>query len=83
MVEESINNVQIDFCKSNDESDNKYLEKFKTKEIEIISNDSQLSETSLNKFRKNYYPICEGIPNIVCACEGLIFYIIDRKLNYL
>ena len=65
-------------------NDKLYEDYYKQGVIELISKDSSLYNSPLNKFRKNFYPTnIEGIPDIICACNGYIFYINNDKLNYL
>lgn len=51
--------------------------------IKIIQKSDQLCNTVLDRYRRNKYPDLSHIPNIVDACEGIIFYIEDGKINYL
>lgn len=77
------------FAKSDDNSDGDYSDKtykeYYDKEIiKIIPKSSDLKDTYLNNFRRNSYPWnIEGIPNIIGATNGIIFYINDNKINYL
>lgn len=51
----------------------------------VINKQENLFSTELNNYRRNSYPIdIVGIPNIIDACCGLIFYLDDkRNINYL
>lgn len=52
--------------------------------IKIVKNTERLFDSWLNDYRKNSYPInISGIPNIVGACDGLVFYIENNNINYL
>jgi len=51
--------------------------------IKIIQKDAKLCDTILDRYRRNSYRSFNRIPNIVDACNGLIFYIEDGKINYL
>ena len=51
--------------------------------IKIIQKTDQLCDTILDRYRRNRYPDISHIPNIIDACNGIIFYIEDGKINYL
>lgn len=71
------NNVKADI------SDDTYKNYYDKEIIKIIHKSSKISETILDKYRRNRYPENDTIPNIVDACDGIIFYIEDGKINYL
>ena len=65
-------------------SDTTYKNYYDKGYIKIIQNTDQLCNTVLNRYRRNKYPLdLDNIPNIVDACEGVIFYINNGKINYL
>ena len=64
--------------------DDLYKQYYLDKDIEVVGKNEELYTTVLNRFRKNSYPTdIQGIPDIVGACEGVIFYKNGKIINYL
>lgn len=68
---------------SNEVSNDTYKNYYDKGYIKIIQKTDQLCNTVLDRYRRNRYPDISHIPNIVDACNGIIFYIEDGKINYL
>lgn len=51
--------------------------------VYVIYETEDLSNTILEKYRRNVYPSCKGIPQLIGSYCGLIFYRIGSKVNYL
>ena len=64
-------------------SDTTYKNYYDKEVIKIVRKTDQLSNTILDRYRRNRYPNIDKIPNIIDACNGIIFYIEDGKINYL
>ena len=68
---------------SKEVSNETYKNYYDKEYIKIIQKDAKLCDTILDRYRRNSYRSFNRIPNIVDACNGLIFYIEDGKINYL
>lgn len=64
-------------------SDTTYKNYYDKEIIKIVRKTDQLSNTILDRYRRNRYPNIDKIPNIIDACNGIIFYIENGKINYL
>lgn len=64
-------------------ADTTYKNYYDKEIIKIIRKTDQICNTVLDRYRRNRYPNIDRIPNIVDACNGIIFYIEDGKINYL
>ena len=64
-------------------SDTTYKNYYDKEYIKIIPKNEAIYNTILNKYRRNFYPNINGIPDIIGAFRGIIFYIEDGKINYL
>ena len=42
-----------------------------------------LGNSALRKYRRNIYPLCSGIPDLIGSYGGLILYKNGSKINYL
>lgn len=78
-----INMADIKSGVSNEVSNDTYKNYYDKGYIKIIQKTDQLCNTVLDRYRRNRYPDISHIPNIVDACNGIIFYIEDGKINYL
>lgn len=78
-----INMADIKSGVSNEVSNDTYKNYYDKGYIKIIQKTDQLCNTILDRYRRNRYPDISHIPNIVDACNGIIFYIEDGKINYL
>ena len=77
--------LEVLFC-TGEEDDELYRSYFNDGKIERIFKVYPVHDSILNLFRKNYYDTEEStIPNIIGACDGLIFYLTDedKLLRYL
>ena len=73
-------NLDVLFCIGR-EDDDLYRSYFNSGKIERIFKVFPVHDSILNLYRKNYYSMEENmIPNIVGACDGLIFYLTEDKL---
>ncbi len=66
-----------------DEDQKHYDEYFGNELVDIVFGFEDLSDTILNKYRRNIYPKCIGIPELICSYGSLVFYKIDNKVNFL
>lgn len=83
-----INYHGIQFASTGDNSnselsDTTYKNYYDKEYIKIIPKNEALYNTVLNKYRRNFYPNINKIPDIIGAFRGIIFYIEDGKINYL
>ena len=76
--------LDVLFC-TGEEEDELYRSYFNDGKIERVFKVYPIYDSILNLFRKNYYDIEENtIPNIVGACDGIIFFLTkDKLLKYL
>lgn len=64
--------------------DSLYKDYYKDRNIEVVSKTDCLCNTVFNKYRKNIYPLeIVGIPDIIGAYDGLLFYKNGKIINYL
>lgn len=69
---------------SSDISDTTYKNYYDKEIIKVIRKTDQISDTILDRYRRNKYPTnLDKIPDIIDSCDGIIFYIEDGKINYL
>jgi hypothetical protein len=69
-----------------EEKDEAHFEEYYNGEnglVSIIYDVEELSSTVLNRYRRNTYPKCVGIPEFIGSYCGLIFYKIGSKVNWL
>ena len=72
--------LEVLFCTGENE-DELYRSYFNTGKIERIFKVFPVYDSVLNLYRKNYYSLEENvIPNIVGACDGIIFFLTEDKL---
>ena len=76
------------FCYSdNTEEDDKHFEEYfgdgDNGLVRLIYSYDELSKTVLMKYRRNIYPLCDGIPKLVGSYGGLIFYNNNNKISFL
>ncbi len=75
---------QFRFCYLDTDEDVVHFDEYYGNDmVPIIYENEELSNTALMKYRRNVYPVCDGIPNLVGSYGGLIFYEINHKINYL
>ena len=76
--------LEVLFC-NGEEEDDLYRSYFNEGKIERIFKVYPVYDSILNLFRKNYYNTEENtIPNIIGACDGIIFFLTnDKLLKYL
>ena len=74
------------FCYLDTDEDEKHFEEYYGGDdslVHLVFKNEELSNTVLNKYRKNIYPEIEGIPELLGSFKGIIFYKIDNKVSYL
>jgi hypothetical protein len=78
-------NDQILFCFLDTDEDEDHFEEYfgDNKLVSIVSKNEELSSTTLSWYRRNIYPMCVGIPELIGSYGGLIFYKDGSTINYL
>ncbi len=72
------------FCYLDTEEDEKHYEIYYSSElVHIVFKEEALYNTVLNRYRRNVYPECDGIPKLIGSFGGLIFYKNGNIVNYL
>jgi len=51
--------------------------------VSIVYDYEELGNTILGRYRRNIYPKCQGIPQLIGSFGGLIFYKVGSKINWL
>ena len=67
------------------EEDDRHFEEYYGDDgiVPIVYSYEELSDSALRKYRKNTYPMSNGIPDLIGSYGGLIFYKNGSKINYL
>jgi hypothetical protein len=78
-------NDQFKFCFLDTTEDDIHFEEYYGDNglVPIVYMYEELSESALRKYRRNIYPMCDGIPDLIGSYGGLIFYKNGSKINYL
>jgi hypothetical protein len=76
---------QFKFCFLDTSEDDTHFEEYYGDNglVPIVYTYEDLGGSALKKYRRNAYPMCDGIPDLVGSYGGLIFYKDGSKLNYL
>jgi len=78
-------NDQILFCFLDTDEDEVHFEEYFGDNglVSIVSKYEELSNTTLSWYRRNIYPKCSEIPELIGSYGGLIFYKNESIVNYL
>ena len=78
-------NNQFRFCFLDTAEDDTHFEEYYGDNglVPIVYMYENLGSSALKKYRRNAYPMCDGIPDLIGSYGGLIFYKDGSKLNYL
>lgn len=78
-------NNQFKFGFLDTEEDDQHFEEYYGDNgiVPIVYSYEELSGSALRKYRRNIYPMCNGIPDLIGSYGGLIFYKNGSKINYL
>ena len=75
---------EIDMCFLDDGTDEEHFDEYyRSGLVDIVFSDMAIQDTPLQRYRRNTYPDCSGIPKLVASYCGLIFYKINNKISYL
>ena len=78
-------NDQFKFCFLDTGEDDTHFEEYYGDNglVPIVYVYEDLGGSALGKYRRNTYPMSDGIPDVIGSYGGLIFYRNDSKINYL
>ena len=78
-------NNQFRFCFLDTEEDETHFEEYYGDNglVPIVYSFEDLGGSALGKYRRNTYPMSDGIPDLIGSYGGIIFYKNGSKINYL